>query len=288
MKKNYLKIIIFIILFFLLDNAIGSAISFMFNRSDRYIPRIIALKRPSVFYFGTSKTKHGIIPAAVFRETGLNGYNAAAAGYGIVESCGFEKVILAETKPGLMVVEAMQFKPDYNAINDLAPYLGYPQIRDMLKIFPLRVRLFYALFKTARYNSKKFFHFSDKNDGYKPLYGISPMINIEEPYSPADGSTEIARMMEGFLRQAADNGVRVIIVRMPMFFQDDKAGYYEVYKKLAALYGQEMLDLSREAIGRDVLPDDCFWDIGHLNDKGARIFSSILGKKIAAYLENNY
>jgi len=112
-----------------------------------------------------------------------------------------------------------------------------------------------------------------KLEGYKPLdefeLGSYPVWAIEE----------LARM-------CIRSGTQLVFFQTPVasnhfrYYQDGQVEQFQqVVTRISEKYGIPFLDLSR------TLPDDCFWDSNHLNDRGIDRLADILCEQVIEQLQ---
>jgi hypothetical protein len=213
----------------------------------------------------------------------MSGYNIARYGSGIAYSRGVQGIILSHYRPKLFVIQYMPLSLEREATYSLAPYFGAKELRQTLSDYPYNVKVKFELFKTFRFNSQvltifyRLFNNYDSSDGYVPLSGVSgadrtknnerSAVNLK----PGIGES----ILREFIEKAKINNVKVIMLAMPVLERDELESY-DIYKRIAKEYDIPFLDF----VQTDSLSSDYFWDSNHLNDKGAKKFSSLLGEEI--------
>jgi len=290
MKKLVFKSIVFIAMFFICDNLLYQGLFLVWRKTDFVYNKVIA-KKPDMIFLGDSKTRYGIVPNVIKEKTGITSYNLARYGSGISYSRGIEHVILSSYHPRIFVLQCMPLSLEREAVYSLAPYLRNKELKQMLSRYPYNVKVKFELFKTFRFNSQiltmlyRLFNDYDSSSGYVPLYGISGANRTEnfnnEKIVP-NLKYEIGKsLLEEFIEEAKMNNVKVIMLAMPVL-ERDEAESYNTYRQIAKNYDIPFLN----AVQTSLLSSDCFWDSSHLNDDGARRFSSFLGEEIKRLIED--
>lgn len=291
MKKITIYILLFILIFVVLDTVLSHALAYLWHRTDFIYNGVIA-QESDILFFGDSKCRHGIVPEIVHAETGITAYNIARYGSGIIYSKGIQDLILSYYHPKLFVIQYMPLTTERGAIYSLAPYFDNKKVCDILSYYPFLVRLKYSLTKTLRYNSLlltifyRLFAEYDTAFGYVPLYGVSEIDKTERADGLGSDQEKLSEWLGEcflikFIEDAKEkNGAKVIILIMPTLKERDMASY-PVYKKVALRYGVPILDFSKEENLRIGLSRDFFWDVNHLNNKGAVKFTQVLAAEIA-------
>jgi hypothetical protein len=289
MKNIIVKFIIFISIFFLLDNLLYQALSQLWRNTDFIYNKVISGK-PDVIFFGDSKTRYGIVSDIAAQKIGMRAYNVARYGSGIAYSKGVQNIILSHYRPKLFVMQYMSLSLEREAAYSLAPYLGNNELKQMLSNYPSNVKVKFELFKTFRFNSQvltmlyRLFNDYDPYNGYVPLYGVSGIDrteNFNERLAP-NFKLEIGKsLLKEFIEEAKKNNIKVIMLAMPVLKRDEFESY-DIYKRIAKEYSVPFLDFTQT----NLLALDYFWDSNHLNDNGAKKFSSFLGEEIKRLLED--
>ncbi len=300
MKRFIFKIILFIVILFIIDYILYLGIDALYKMSDQYSFDSLQEKRPDIVYFGASRCLHGVIPSVVEEECGLAGYNIASDGSGIVFSKGIESVILSEYTPKIFAIHIMSLEEEKKSLNNLGPHLDNPKVRRLfLDYYSLRTRARFGVFKTSRYNSlilymlKRLFVKRGLQDGYKPLYGTSLLnrtarVNADKRkavFSKMIYSKSGERLLRAFIEEAEDAGVKVIAFETPAPMGKTKDPY-KAFKDILADYDVPVFDFSTKYGEESVFTYDHFYDLSHLNHKGAELFSELFGRRLAEYKES--
>jgi hypothetical protein len=295
MKKFIFKGILFVVFFLILDTLFYSIISMLFQKTD-FIYNKVLVEKPEILFFGDSRFKHGIVPRILSQSTGMSSYNISQYGSGIMYSKGLTPLIFSHYHPKLIIIQVMPIDRDRGALHELAPYFNNKTVKHNLIYYPYNIRFKYMSCKTIQYNGaflpaiyKLFVKDADPFDGYAPFFTSTPGINRlvlgEKNKTPrikfiVPGEKLLVEMV----REAKNNTSIVVIVEMPTSTgQREKSSL--AYRKIAKEYKIPYLDFQEENKPWQ-LNDDCFYDMTHLNDKGAQIFTNILSEEIVKLINN--
>ena len=288
MKKIFFKSIVFISILFILDTVFYEGFSVLARKVDPLYEKVLR-KKPEIVFFGNSQTLYGVVPEVISRETGMSCYNAARYASGMIYAKAIESVILSQYYPKFFIVQVTELYLDRDRVSYIAPYLNNTKVRQSLSYFPYNVRFKYNLCKMLRYNSMlfsymyRFFTEYDPHDGYMPLYGTSDLeaarTTVPEKVSVHEMEFQ-EKLLREFIETAERFSIKVIMVAVPYWDSRDDPSV-DRCRNIAEAHDIVFLDFSKKEYLTRVLTDDCFYDSAHFNEKGAEIFSSVLGREIA-------
>lgn len=288
MKNTAFKILLLAVALLLLDQAIGAGLGALYRGDPRNALWQAIKGQSRIVFLGSSRDKHGVIPKIIKEKTGLSVYNGAFDGAGMTYIRGAEAFLTAHYRPEWLVISVIHLGQERGDIRKLAPYLSEPAVRSLLAGYPWQVRLKYGWLQTPRYNSmllkliKHRFEGPDSRAGYEPFYGKAPEA-IPDAGALASVVQEFKQgepMLEALLADVREKGIKLVLLELPTGRAKSSLSYF-VYRDLAKKQGVVFLDFSKGGAEELPLPEDCFFEEGHLNDKGARIFSEALGAKLA-------
>lgn len=124
---------------------------------------------------------------------------------------------------------------------------------------------------------------TSRNGFYLPDYDLfqdSTFHHLDEPERKFYLSTYSHDRLTNFLRNASEEGVRVVLVSPPFheslsFENGEKERMVQYFQSVADEFGLPYIDGTSMAIAKD---STYFLDGGHLNMKGARVFSDTLAR----------
>ena len=225
----------------------------------------------------------------------LSLYNASlSAKRANSNSCAAE-VIIARYRPKLVIFDMFEKSLCDARVNDLefsAPYYWKDTIvRRYLDGLGLKERLFMKS-SLYRYNGKIFrigitmLTPKAPNDGYEPMRGAR--MNVAEYDKEAEVSVPTLEMddytlnnFETVLRKFSSENIPLVIVCSPFYRPKENQ------KRLAAICDQNgipFFDFSDTPYFNE--HPELFYDIQHLNDDGAHIFTAMLFEQLKPYLQN--
>ena len=114
--------------------------------------------------------------------------------------------------------------------------------------------------------------------GWKPLDGVLDTIGIKAEEYPFPVDQERIDLLERFIKDCKQKNIQLSLIVSPMYLCSEK-DVYKIPRELAEKYQIPFIDHYRDSafVGHPEL----FYDFGHLNRKGAEIYS----KKICEELK---
>lgn len=291
MKHILFKIALLCCLVFVLDRALGWGLDKLYLRDPRNSLWQAAAERSPIVFLGSSRDKHAIVPKIIEEKTGLSVYNAAYDGAGMAYMRAGGAFLLSHYLPKIMVISVIHLDQERADIRKFAPYLDEPAVRPLLADYTWQIRLKYAWLKTPRYNSmlfkliKRSFEARDLKAGYESFYGKAPeTIPDAGAFAGAGGELKQGeQLLKDLVADARRRGVLPVLLELPTGREKSSLSYF-TYRDLAKTQGIPFLDFSKGGRENFELSPDCFYEEGHLNDKGAREFSAVLGNRLAHLL----
>jgi hypothetical protein len=121
----------------------------------------------------------------------------------------------------------------------------------------------------------------DRNlKGWKPLDGTMDTAGVKAEEYPFPLDQERIRLLERFIKDCKQKNIHLIIIVSPMY-ACSKEDVFKIPRELASKNNIPFIDHYRDSsfVGHP----DLFYDFGHLNRKGAEVYS----KKICKELNSN-
>jgi len=301
MKKYLLKIALFFTFVAFIDLACGLAFRYMtakakygetFNNS--YIANVCV---DDVIILGSSRADRHYVPSLIQDSLGLSCYNCGEPGCGIIPAYARYKMIAERKKPQLVIYEATPGY-DYFIADDYSKYLGpirqysdREPVAEMYETFGDELEPLRLLSNMYRNNSSIVQNMMDvvvpKKDyrGYGPLFGQLTeydIINTRKTQLEKDtkshkiDSLKLSYVEKLFADVKAD-GVCIVCTLSPYFMtrtdKDDTEKYLPVIE-LCRKYDIPFIDnRNYEGITGEM---EYFQDVDHLNDNGAKKYTSSL------------
>ena len=296
MKRFIIKLLLFIFLLILLDQIIGTLCEYYFfqTRDGDTGGQINMLleKKSQVIVFGSSKAESQYDPEILSKIIGKSVFDAGFKASNGVYDYGVEQLVLNTYKPDLLIYDLTQitlYKSDfsiYEKLYPLYPYWHKPYIWKLIKLKD-SYEPFFFLSKIYPYNSKVhsiiLFNILKNRpgikNGYKPQPAVmdqSVLIDNQETFDNVD-----RRLIDYFMKfilLAKDKKIKVIVVRSPRYYEKgcdlpvDISNFLKVNEV-------PVLDFSPQEYPQ-FKNYELYHDRFHLNQKGASIFTALLGQKI--------
>jgi len=303
------RLLLFFVLVIGLDQACGHLLNWLYFRTTTgEMGGLIndALRRtPDVLVLGSSRAQHHVSAAILRSRLSLSVYNAGINGsdflYAMMlldlrERSGrpLPKVILWQVDSSSLarVDDEIQKSSLFSA------YIGDSTLVRSVILMRGKYEAVKYLSYSYRFNGKVlpivknlFSHPDPEFDGYVGLRGVFRVGLVPDQHSGESARTTPCafwdmkiRFLEELARRCKANGTHLILFHSPSY-DEDPVALHDWLVPLNHLHvfqdGAEFLDL-REPIHRlfDGRPE-LFKDAGHLNSKGAEIFSAMLAEEIA-------
>ena len=290
MKILIIKSVVFVLLFFVSDFALGTIME-QFHQKSRNINLynanhgFVGNADEDVLFFGGSEVSHSFVSNLVADSTGINVFNLGSDGCGIFYQVPLLQTILKKSNPTVVVISAMQINkmaPDY--LSRMYPYYqGNKYVEEVVNSF-YPMEFFKLRLKGYVYNSQIFriFDFNPGNNveflnGYAPLISRESKkmqksikisdLELGENYEVSDESVE---HFNKFINLAVDSGAKVYVVIPPVKERINPL-YHAKILQIKGINRVELLDFSKDT--SLILHPKYYKDPIHLNDDGAKIFT---------------
>ena len=299
MKKYLINIAIFFAIVAVLDFSLGKAFYYLQSNkakggteSEFHICNGL---NEDILVMGSSRAAHHYVPQIFAVSLGMSCYNGGQDGNGIVMQYGRWKMISKQHLPKLIIYDiepSFDLKVDDNTryIDRLKPFADDRDVKGFVaSVFPME--RFKLLSRMYRYNYKFLEIFSDcvrpsnVNSGYKPNNEhIRAEVIGQERES---GRTTLPVLdpvkmdcLQRLVTEAQSKGIKVVLVSSPYWKGFDDIEMSQV-RAFAEENGVLFIDYADSELREN---PDLYADSMHLNDKGAKKFSSDLVGKLKAYL----
>lgn len=243
--------------------------------------------RTSVIIIGSSRALHHYVPSIITDSTGLSCYNCGIEAGNIYLDYALLRTVLQRYKPHVIIYEfhygydAMRYDAPNPSINKVRP-LWQLKCRDSLlcdidpmervhmlsAIYPYNSLLADIVLASNRHNSP--YNNALADHGYVPQFHV--IKRHHESY--ATYTRALSGKKLGYLKKlAAECGSRLIVATSPYYEpQPDMRAVHQPVVDLFARYHVQFIYLAQDSalVGKPIYWDDA----GHLNDRGARVFTS--------------
>ena len=298
MKKLLLHIAIVTCLFFLFDRSLGLGLKYLYrqsNATDEYkISYSNETTEAPILFFGSSRCLHHYAPTIFEKELGRECYNTADWGIkNIYYHYGLLGNILSRYTPETIIFEIhpcdwlqTPFSGTERAAS-LAPYCGMSEACDEMlelsgKYWPCQLSW------TYRYTGSlpnlltgKFGSMDRSLKGWKPMDGVLDTTGIKAEEYPFPVDKDRVALLERFIKDCQQHHIQLIMVESPMYICSQQ-DVFKFVRELAEKHHLPFLDHYRDSdfVGHA----DIFYDFGHLNRKGAEIYSHKMAKELKAFI----
>ena len=303
-KKNPLlyfavKLVPFLVLVYIADFTIGYMLKHYYFKQDSGFQYrttyAIEETKAEVLIFGSSRAKNHYHPNIIEERLKLTYYNVGRDGNHIFYNYALLKLILKRYSPKIVVLDLVkgEFKEtteSYEKISALLPYYdSYPEIRSIIELRGKYER-FKLLSKIYPYNSSIFSIAVGNTDFNKNRYvdmqGFVPWrkkIQCPPKTDTINAEYKIdsvkVNLFESFIKDCNSQGVKLFIVVSPYYLISDITdSSIEKGIAIAEKYGVELLNYSQDTNFK--LHCEFFADITHLNEDGAKLFTTKLVEEL--------
>lgn len=288
MKKYLIKIALFFVAVAIVDVLFGIACQYMNDHSkgggikSRYY--VCKESNEDVLIFGSSRAKHHYVPDIIEDSLGVTCYNTGEDGNGIILSYGFLKMITQRYLPQLIIYDVTGFDiyedDNMKYLDLMKPYYYEPGIDSIFWSVDQKTK-YMMLSNMYRYNTTclrvlgNYIHpLTDYPKGYLPLY---KEMNYE-PEFKEDTIINIDSLkiyyFEEFIILAKQKNINLVCCVSPVYKATKDDRYYEPVKNLCVKYRIPFFYYCPvPGISQN---KNYFQDRKHLNDNGARAFTSLL------------
>lgn len=296
MKKLLLSIVVTACLFFVFDRLLGFGLQYLYVRSnatDEYkVSYANEMTCDPVLFMGSSRSLHHYVPSIFEGRLGQGCFNAADWGIkNIYYQYGLLSNILSRYTPQLIVLEVhpcdwLQYPlSGKERAGSLAPYCGMSEGCDEMlrltgKYWPYRLSHVYRYAGSLpNLVAGRLGTMDRKLKGWKPLDGAFDTATLQTEGFDFAVDEERLLLLERFIEKCQEHGIRLILAVSPMYSCSAK-DVFATPRQLAEKHGIGFLDHYRDE--RFVGHEELFFDFGHLNRKGAELYSSIVAEELSA------
>lgn len=295
-RKFFIRLFVVAVLLILTDVTIGGFFSHFYTtcRYGIFGRQVYCFTRSNedILILGPSTASHHYVPSILSDSLGMSCFNAGSDGMAVYYHYGVLSSYKDDRKPRLVLYDIgaldwykskeLTFTLDA-ALDRLAPH--YRQTPEIDSLFALngwseRVKQWSLLY---RYNSKlvqlikchRILSYEDA--GYEALNGALAPGTVP---GTKKGGGIIEENKVNYLQKLIDytraNGIGLVMVISPRYYSlgnDD----FKTGKEIAARNGIPVIDMLNAP---ELMKPEYFADESHLNDIGARLFTSFVGKEV--------
>ena len=294
------RIVITLVVLFICDRGIGYLMKYLyFNQQSGdgcLVTYVIDSTEADILVLGSSRAKHSYDPLIVEDSTNFSCFNAGRDGtehllfnYGQFLAAIQRynpKIVILDLRPEDLAYSAKE----YDMLSPLLPYYKtHGEIRELLlergpfekpkhisSLYPFNSLIFQVIMGNLELNKKRKVHYN----GYVPFREAKVVGQIDTlPIHVAKLDEYKIGLLRNMISVCNHKNIRLIFVYSPTWHIVTETSYDSVLADLCKEYQVEYLNMAN-------LPDflenpGYFYDRTHLNEKGARIFTSLLLRNIA-------
>jgi hypothetical protein len=250
-----------------------------------------------VLIFGSSRANHHYVPNVFEEGLKMSYYNTGRDGNSILYNYAVLKSILRRYTPEIIILDIRPHdfyfnSKGYERLSSLLPYyLNHQEIRSILNlrspyeriellssIYPFNSSIITIGIGNLSINQQRKYD----NKGYIPLDGKmkeTDLIAFQDPAGTID--TNLLLALDSISEQCFRNNIKLFLCNSPFYFETTETKIDTLVRSIVGKYNFKYFDFSNE-------PDfmcrpDLFRDKSHLNNDGARCYSSMVLDSISLY-----
>lgn len=295
MKKYLRNIILFFFAVAVIDFLFGKACQYMNDHSkgggvkSRYY--VCKESNEDVLVFGSSRAKHHYVPDVIEDSLHMTCYNTGEDGNGIILCYGFLKIITERYTPKLIIYDVTGFDmyedDNMKYLDLMKPYYYEKGIDSIFWSVEPKTRIM-MLSNLYRYNTtclRVLGNYIHPMTNYPKGYLAMHKTMDYEPIIKEDNEKVIDTLkihyFESFIRLAQSKGVLLLCCVSPSYKASADDSKYESIKLLCVKFGVPFLYCG---VDSDISFNNLFFqDRTHMNDQGARLYTS----KLMYWIKNN-
>jgi len=296
-KRLIFNIVLVALVVFILDFTIGKALRYFYFQETSGLHYRTTYSMDStyadVLIFGSSHANHNYVPEVFEGSLKISFYNTGRDGNPVFYQTALLRSVLKRHTPKLIIFDfADSFEKeesDYDVLSSLLPYYEtHEEIRDIIElkgpfettkliseIYPYNSQILTIAVGNLKLNKLR----KPDNKGYVALhkkwqFGIDSIVTL---YKYDVDSNKIDAFRE-FLTLAKNSGASVYVVFSPVFLKFNYRQEIEICQNICAEEGVPFWNYTKDTTFLN--NNRLFQDVGHLNDRGARIFSKLIVNRI--------
>lgn len=301
MKKFLAGVALFFAVMFVADFIFGKVMFYAESHSSSKNYHCMYEADEDILILGSSFAVRNIVPSVIEESLGVSCYNAGEAGNGSMVAWARYNMFIKKHIPKLIIYT---LTPDYDYIksdvyskylNIMKPYYGleesvasmYDDVMNWSDGFMLNSNF-------VKFNSYCaqliYYSLSKKNvglQGYDPLYETFTSYEMSKEQIVNNYEIDAPKMtyLERLFGDIIERGIPILCVLTPDYRDNFKLDIYSEGLQLCEKYNIPIVNHKNcEGLTMNA---QYFYDISHLNDKGAKIFSSMLCGDIHTILIND-
>jgi len=253
--------------------------------------------REQILVLGSSRASHHYVPGVLTNLLGKSCYNAGRDGSEILNNYAIFKMALKRYSPELIIIELAPkelyyTQEDYDKLSTLLPYYDqHPEIRDIVNlrgkfekyklyssIYPFNSQLISLAIGKLRLTKDP----GLSTSGYLPLYQKMKNVKadnfLKDPGELIDSNKRKA--LNDILTTCRQKKIPIIFICSPVLNNAVNKNVTIEINRIVNKYQTAYWDFSNDSTF-DNHPE-YFKDNSHMNDRGAKLFSTIIAERIAS------
>jgi hypothetical protein len=249
--------------------------------------------KSEIVVFGSSRASHHYVPELFEEKFKMSFYNAGRDGNFFLSNYAAFKAVTKRYSPKLVIFdinpnELMYRKSDYEGLASLLPYYrDHPELRDIIElrspfekykmysaVYPFNSQLVRIIFRNLSKTPETY------QKGYLPLF--HKMNETKANNALIEPTGEIDKNKINALNDIAiyckKKNIKLAFVCSPVFSNSKEIFGSKIIEEITQAEQSHYLDFSTDSVF-DNHPE-YFQDNIHLNDEGAKLFSTILSNEI--------
>lgn len=297
MKRFTISIVCFAAILICLDLLFGSLVRLFEAKADDQNYHCTNYAHEDILILGSSLAQKTIVPTVFEDSLGLSCYNAGIEGNGIIGAWARYCIFCNKHQPQLIIYTLTPVY-DYLETDDYLQYLDAlkplygkdDRINELFESFGDKYDKYLLHSNFIKYNTSYIslilscFNPTSDLKGYTPLYDVyDPVAKVDTTAKYGVDPKKLA-YLDMLFTDVQKRGIKTLIVIPPKYantfnYSDYKAGLDLIKKYDLPLVNS--LDDPQFSTNHQL-----FYDMYHLNDQGARLYSSHLVSAVKALLNN--
>jgi hypothetical protein len=297
-KQFILKLILITVLILVFDFGIGTLLTkYYFSQgSGGYHRTTYSINNTSedILVFGSSRANHSYVPEIFEDSLSLTFYNTGKDGNDILYNYAIFKAITQRYSPQIIILdirpENLAFNAaEYDRLSVLLPYYDdYPEIADIVNlrsrfeniklissIYPFNSMILRIAMGNLGFNKKR----EQDNKGYVPIFRTMEYEEIDILQNKASMTDKNkVEALKDIASTCQQKDIDLIFVYSPIWYKIPKSPYDNLISEICTQNKVKWLNLSNDSTF--MRNAKYFSDKSHLNDNGARVFSSVVANEI--------
>lgn len=298
MKKFLLGIVIFFTVMVAADYVFGKVMFYAESQSSSKNYHCMYEATEDILILGSSFAVRNLVPSVIEDSLDISCYNAGEAGNGAMVAWARYNMFIKNHTPKLILYT---LTPDFDYVksddyskylNTVKPYYGYEEsvtsMYNDVMIWSDCVILNSNFVRFNSYGARLIYYWITKKHmglkGYEPLYEIFTPYETEKEQENKTFELDLLKMnyLDMLFADATKREIPILCVLPPIFNENVSLYRYKEGFLLCEKYGIPVIN--HKYFEGITMNAQYFYDIGHLNDKGAKLYSSKICGDIQAML----